>query len=474
MTHPQPPSHAYMQPSTPKFSYIDDGEDVELLADDELYSEVMECGVPLLDIATAMARGYMKGNPLAVMSKMIGTAACDAPSAAIPTGIGSRPAPLNLMFCLVGPSGVGKGTSLDAPIVVASPMGGYRITTPASGEALINSFFEQVPAADGRGSETVRHTDPVWVSWGEIDAFAAKSSSTASTLDAHMRSLFTGERVGDESITRLKSGVGCILDPASYRFVMYVGAQPDHAGVLLDDETGGTLQRLMWLPILDEDAPEDLTEAKSYRVSLAHMLGVPVTSTETSSPNVAVWGPKDGFTVDEDILRIMVKRRSSILRGETVVNPLDTHIDNLRIRLALIFAAWIAGRGNPAHIGKEAWWWACCLVEVSRRTRQYCMEAADHKRKRTAKDAGRTDAERFMAREEEIARAERRKTENLRDKIVDRMRDRKQMKHRELQNAVTNSSNRKQFQAAVQMAVDGGDIQELTDGRSHYYNYTGK
>jgi hypothetical protein len=319
-------------------------------------------------------------------------------------------------------------------------MSGYRITTPASGEALISAFFETVPSADGKGTETVRHRDPVWVSWGEIDAFAAKSGGNASTLDAHMRSLFTGERVGDESITRMKSGIGCILEAGSYRFVMYVGAQPDHAGVLLDDETGGTLQRLLWLPILDEDAPEDLDGAVEYRKELANLLGVPETRTETSSPNVAVWGPSDGFTVDTDILRVMMKRRSSILRGETEVNPLDTHIDNLRIRLALIFASWIAGVGNPAHVGKEAWWWACCLVEISRRTRGYCMDAAANKKKRTATDAGKTDAERFMAREAEIAKAERIRTDKLRDKIVDRLRDSGTLKHRDLQNAVTNSS----------------------------------
>ena len=468
------PSHAYMLPSTPTFTYIDDGEDVSLLADDELYSEVMECGVPLLDIFTAMARGYMKGNPLAVMSKALGTAACDAPDVAIPTGIGSRPAPLNFMVCLVGPSGVGKGTSLDAPIVAASPMGGYRLTTPASGEALINSFFEQQPSPDGKGTETVRHSDPVWVSWGEIDAFAAKSGNQNSTLDAVLRSLWTGERVGDESITRLKSGVGCILEAGSYRFVMYVGAQPDHAGVLLDDETGGTLQRLLWFPILDEDAPVDLAGARACRQALAAMLGVPSATTDTASPNVAVWGPTGGFTVDDCVLEVMSARRSSILRGALTVNPLDTHIDNLRVRLALIFASWIAGRGNPAHIGKEAWWWACCLVEISRRTRQYCVDAAKHKRTRTAKDAGRTDAERFMAREEELARAERAKTEHLRDRIVDKMRARTQMRHRELQNAVTNASNRKQFGAAVQMAMEGGDIQERTDGRTHWYVYSGK
>lgn len=462
-------SHTYMLPSTPTFTYIDDGEDASLLADDELYTEVMGCGVPLLNIAIAMARGYMKGNPLAVMSKMIGTAACDAPGVSIPTGIGSRPAPLNLMFCLVGPSGVGKGTSLDAPIVVAHPMGGYRITTPASGEALISAFFETVPSADGKGTETVRHRDPVWVSWGEIDAFAAKSGGNASTLDAHMRSLFTGERVGDESITRMKSGIGCILEAGSYRFVMYVGAQPDHAGVLLDDETGGTLQRLLWLPILDEDAPEDLDGAVEYRKELANLLGVPETRTETSSPNVAVWGPSDGFTVDTDILRVMMKRRSSILRGETEVNPLDTHIDNLRIRLALIFASWIAGVGNPAHVGKEAWWWACCLVEISRRTRGYCMDAAANKKKRTATDAGKTDAERFMAREAEIAKAERIRTDKLRDKIVDRLRDSGTLKHRDLQNAVTNSSNRKLFVAAVQLAIDGGDVETYMDGRAQIY-----
>lgn len=473
---PQPNSgatHSYMQPSSPTFAYISDGEDVSLLADQELYAEVMECGVPLLSAFEYMARGYQKGNPLAVLAKGIATAACDAPKAAVLTGIGKRPAPLNFLFCLAAPSGIGKGTSLDAPIVVADPLSGYVKVSPASGEALINAFYEDVPAPDGRGTEKVRHFAPVWATWGEIDAFAAKSGGSSSTLDATLRSLFTGEDAGDTSISRLKSGFGCTIEGGTYRFVMFVGAQPDHAGGFLDDETGGTLQRLLWLPVLDEDAPTKAADIRAYRPLLASLLGVPATSVRFSPPTLSVWGPRAGVTLDPSIEDEMLERRGRILSGEPV-DPLDTHRDNLRVRIAAVFAGWRAGIGNPAVIDDAAWWWASCLVELSKRTRKECEEAFDRERQKKAKIRGKDDADRYVARDAEIKEIEYQRIRKLSDKIAVIVKESGTINMSTIKGRSTNKYNRDLFDQATDLLIVNGDIVADRSGRTITYTWAGK
>lgn len=417
-----PPTHYYMKPSIPKFEYIDSGEKLAHLTEDDLYSEIMECGVPLLDLIARIARGYQKGNPVALLSKAIGVAACDAPGTLVATGVAGEPIPLNFMFCLVGPSGLGKGITLDARMSCANPLGGYRLVTPASGEALIDSFFERVPAADGKGEETQRHADPVWAVWGEIDTLAAKASNANSTLDGTFRSLWSGERAGDESITRKKAGMGCIIDARSYRFVMFVGAQPDHAGVLLDDDTGGVLQRLLWLPLTDDDALETSKEIEAHKRGLEKLLGSPKGAFEFTSPDLKVWGTRQ-VTVSPEVIDIMRMNRSRILRRVEELDPLDAHIDNLCARLAAVFAGWRAGAGNPAVIDKEAWWWGQCVVEYSRRTRSACIVTASNKKIGVARAAGKTDAERFLARADHLDTKQEIADDKTRDRVFEILSD---------------------------------------------------
>lgn len=474
------PSHTYMRPCTPVFKYINE---VELdgtpcspfdMCEDQLVEEIMGCGVPLLEIALLMARGYQKGNPVALMSKMLGVAACDAPTASVMTTIGSRPIPLNLMVCLVGVSGMGKGITLDAPITTANPMSGFRVTTPASGESLISAFFDTVPTADGRGNDTVRHSEPVWANWGEIDQLAAKSGNANSTLDATLRSLWTGENAGDESITRKKSGFGCIVEGGTYRFVMYVGAQPDHAGVLLEDATGGTLQRLLWFPLYDDDALELSGEIQAHRRRLEAALGLPKYRLRDAPSTLAVWGPRAGISVSQAILDTLTQDRGRLLKRLETVDPLDTHQNNLRLRLAAIFAGWVAGIGNPAVVNEAAWYWAGCVVAYSKVVRKECVDAAEAKKSTEANKAGRTDAERFMAREDAILDTERAQVEDLAEKVILYVQRNGRVTKVDLSRRVVNKRTRKYLDKAIDTAVVSGDVSEVIDGRAKVYMYTGK
>jgi hypothetical protein len=48
-----------------------------------------------------------------------------------------------------------------------------------------------------------------------------------------------------------------ILEAHSYRFGLIVGVQPERAGVLINDEEGGTPQRFIWLPATDPGITAD-------------------------------------------------------------------------------------------------------------------------------------------------------------------------------------------------------------------------
>lgn len=486
-----------MLASTPSFKFIKDAAgkwcDPNKLTQAQLYTEIMECGIPLLNLIAKIARGFQTGNPTASLAKALGTAACDAGKVIIHTGMGTRPIPLNFMFCLVGPSGLGKGMTLDTPMTVVHPMGGYRNVTPASGEALIAEFFDEVPTADGKGKETVRHYDPVVAHWNEIDAFAAKAGNSNSTLDGVLRSLFSGERVGDSSISRMKAGIGCILEENSYRFVMYVGSQPDHAGVLLEDATGGTLQRLLWFQLADPDAPEcdededddDVpNEVDLHKAEVERILGHPAGHLDNrSAPAINVWGPSNGVIISKQISRILRAQRSRALRASKDLDPLDGHANNLRIRLAAIFAGWRAGQGNLAVVDREAWHWAGCVTALSRITREMCVESAAAQKTVNAQDAGKSDAERFMAREatidylkeKDVADAEAKIIENA-TKIIGastwlkkpRPDPSKPATGTELYGALS-KKQQKHYKEALKRATDSGALTPVEDGKVARY-----
>lgn len=230
------------------------GVDVCDMDDDELFAEIFNCGVPLLELIVLQARGWQRGNPLGVLAKAIMYAACAEPTTTIYSGMAVTP--FNFQFGYVGKPGQGKSMCMSAPMRVLGTADLIRQETPASGEVLIDMFFDRVKNEETKTVEVVRHELPVLAVWDEIDAFAAKTAGkNATTLESHLRSLFSGNDVGDKSISREKDKVGSFLEALSYRFCCAFGIQPRRAAPLMEDGGSGTLQRTCWLPVTDYDAP---------------------------------------------------------------------------------------------------------------------------------------------------------------------------------------------------------------------------
>lgn len=426
-------------------------DDVTVPADldeDELFEEIfVKPGLNLLTNIVLLARGYQHGSPRGVLAKALIVSALSEPETKFYSGMATTP--LNLQIGFVGASGRGKGRAMSAPI---SPLNGkmWRKDTPASGEALINLFFDKVtePKADGKGEVTlaVRHEDGVWIEWSEIDGYAAKagkSNGTSSggganvTMDSHIRSLISGEAVGDKSLTRERQAVGSRLEPLSYRFCVTLGVQPRRAHPLIKDGGGGTLQRTIWIGVTDPDCPRTAADIRAIRDQLAKRLGM--TTTPDDAPTLSVVGPGK-VIVQPSIQDLILEDAATVASGSSEIADDDTHMNNLTIRLAAIFAGWVAHEKKPngalrngasvpfgsgfipqsitATVDDAAWWWARCFMEWSRRDRADISRDARKGAVQEMHERGQFDAERQLAKNSRIDAAEEAEARKTLDRVV--------------------------------------------------------
>lgn len=381
----------YTAPSTPKFEMLRKWEivdkdnplgDLTAIEPELLEAEVFQNGVPLLELLSMVSGSYMLTSPYAVLAKALSVAALDETETTVATGMDDGAMPLNLVFAIDGVSAKGKGSSMRTPLKCASDGCMPRIETPASGEALVEMFYERImvdqPDGKGQKPEWVRREGQgVFAVWDEIDDFSAKtgiqatkspaSKNVTTSLTSRLRTMYVGGQVGDKAINR--SDKPAYLEGKSYRVAVIIQGTPDRMGVLLNDDKGGLLQRtLIFHAQRDEDVSEldlDALEAMWYerRDAFCKRLGVP---TQESCPQLDVWGPPSVEMLPE-VKRHIVRGRLAHTYGRR--DEVDGHLDSIRVRLAAIFAGWRAGYNQHAVIDEDAWWWACCVTERARRAR---------------------------------------------------------------------------------------------------------
>lgn len=461
------------------------------LDDDELYEEIFnKPGLTLLRDIPLLARGYQRGSPRGVLMRAILVSALSEPNTIIYTGMDQTP--LNFQIGFVGQSGRGKGRAMGAPI---EPVNNalWEKDTPASGEKLIDLFFEKVeePNDDGKGTRTVavRHNRGVWIEWAEVDAFAAKAGKANGTrsgggsnmtLDSYIRQLITGEVVGDRSLTRDRQAVGSRLEAMSYRFAVTFGVQPERAHPLVADGGGGTLQRTLWVKTIDEDMPRKAPEIRAVRAQLARNLGLP--TVPDIAPTLFVAGPSK-VEVTPDIQDRILEDSATILSGSDEIAAEDTHMNLIAIRLAAIFAGWVSwemkSNGMPfvgncqpnvtAVVDAAAWWWAQCLIEMSKRDRTAIYQAGTAALQKESEDAGVRDGIRAVAREHRILAeqdAEARKTLN---RIVEYLEKNGPQYESKIKSFGMSGNQKKSYSAAVDLGLDEGLLRServTTNGRT--------
>lgn len=271
------------------------------------------------------------------------------PATALPPYVGGR-ASLNTFVALTGPSGAGKGTSESAARDAISFRwnDGQIVDLPefpiGSGEGIARTFMPPVAGKDGEIECEQVYTAVFSVP--EVDTAAGLFSRSGSTLESELRKVFSGEQLG---FTNAQAHTRTRVPAHTYRCGLIVGVQPGRAGALLDGADGGTPQRMIWLPVLDADMPDERPEEPGpVIVKQPHFSGdlaVPVVAREA---------------IDAHQL--------AMHRG--TVDPLDGH--RLLVRLKVAAALMVLDCRNEApRINDEDWQLAGLVMEISDQTRAW-------------------------------------------------------------------------------------------------------
>ncbi len=294
------------------------------------------------------------------------------PHIVLPDIIGSRGS-LNFFAAVVAKSGDGKSVAEDAASDLM-PSSVVRQRNLGSGEGLVDAYVK--PPDKETGEPGGLHESVMFVA-DEGDSLFAVASRSGATLPALLRSGFSGKQLGFSY-----RGNDRHLDAHSYRLTLVVNVQPARAGVLLDDQTGGLLQRFMWFPATDQ-------RVDSQNPSWPGPLSLPPNDTwlyprQLKIPYNAIELIKDG----------------AVARNRGEPNPLDGHLLFAREKLAFALAV-LDGRDTMTT---DDWRLAGIAARVSDHTRQWCAEELDRARADDATKEGKTLGVKRFAADREQAR----------------------------------------------------------------------
>jgi hypothetical protein len=235
---------------------------------------------------------------------------------------------------------------------------------------------------------------------------------------------------------------------------------------LVRDGGGGTVQRIIFLGIDDEDAPE-VRDLLGIRRELCQRLGVPLPTTlKTLPPHIAVHGPASA-DLHDDVVLDMLETRGKVLRGGGVVDAADTHRDNNRIRLAAIYAAWKRTPGTAVTVMLDDWYWADAVLEHSRRQRLSIIAAADSADTDEARTRGKLTGISQLTAAEERDRVEAARRDADVELVFSKLCARPGLKTRDFHNAL--SAPQRRGRKAIHMLRDAEDAGRVTENANGWW-----
>lgn len=206
---------------------------------------------PILTEIRTYAQAY-RVSPWGTLGAVLARAISIAPPPVVlPAGFGGSEASLNLFIALVGRSGAGKGGAENVANSFLQIEPEPDTAMIGSGEG-VSKLFAYKRNSKEFGPEQINIRNTVLFSVPEIDALTALGDRTGATLVQQLRMAWSGERLGFAYADPNKS---VRVERHRYRMSLVLGVQPLRAGPLLDDASGGTPQRFIWLPTWDEHCP---------------------------------------------------------------------------------------------------------------------------------------------------------------------------------------------------------------------------
>lgn len=276
------------------------------------------------------------------------------------------PISLNSLIAVIGSSGAGKTTSAAlgrelVPIVrtdiYEGPLG--------SGEGVAEVFFEW-REEPGEGGKTVRERvqtkSGALLLLDEGEALTRMAARSGTTILPTLRSAYSGELLGQSNA---RQETRRVLAAGTYRFVLLVGLQDLAAAELLADHATGTPQRFVLFNANDPAIPADAP---------------PV---ERLWPLSGPWVPPritagQMMTLEPSVRSEVRERALAVQRGSLVLDVLDAHRDQNRLKEA----AMLAILGQRLEITAEDWRLAGLVLDASDALRRWIIDrAAAAKRK---------------------------------------------------------------------------------------------
>lgn len=278
------------------------------------------------------------------LAVLLRVCASTSPGVQLPGVIGG-PASLNMIGAFVSPSGGGKGISdkvgrlaWPAPII-ERPIG--------SGEGIAALFSP--PKKEG----AQRITQAI-INVSEIDSLAGIASRQGSILLAQLKAAVMGELIGQSNASEATTR---IVLPHTYRCVMSIGAQPGHCDVIFNDTSGGTPQRVLWVPTTDPNMPSTpAADPDPLDIEL------PAWSRTTEKVEI-LYGPDE---IRQQIIAAHLARQ----RGES--DALDGHRMLTRCKVA----AGLAILHHRSVVSELDWQMSAVVMAVSDQTREWIIEEA--------------------------------------------------------------------------------------------------
>ena len=362
----------------------------------------------------------------------------------IPPIVGA-PGSLNLFTAVIGPSGAGKSTAvaIAQELVPASSDAADGLPL-GSGEGLAEAYMGQRSDVDDKGRKIkvrcqIRYNAFCYVDEGEalIEHLDRKGTTIMETL----RRAWSGATLGQANASAERNRV---IASGMYRMGLCIGFQPDKAGRLLSDHTGGTPQRFLWCSAVDPAIPDDAAEHPGPLV----LPTIPRRELDDAMVVDARGLRRFRLDIDPDIREQVWLEDRARARGDMVVDALDSHATLHRLKLASLLAV-LEGR---FAVNLDDWRLSAVLWDVSCAVRHQValLAALDAQRA----EEGRLDYAGRRATVEEAARAEApAKVERHAKRLADWLHDHGgEVRPSELRNRMR-STERSLFESAITYAV---------------------
>lgn len=290
-------------------------------------------------------------------------AALIPPTVRLPAITGGQ-ASLNFLAGIISSSGGGKSSAgavardlvpiERADVIADIPLG--------SGEGMTELFFEMISeeGPDGKQRKVKRQVKKgAFIYLDEGQALAEMGGRKGATLLPTLRAAWSGEVIGQSNAS---IDTHRVLRAHTYRLAIAVGFQYEYAASLIDDAPGGTPQRFVFAAATDPSVPD---EAPEWPGEL-YIDIPPIISTGTV------------IEFDPDIATEIRTRARMAVRGQYEPDPLDSHADLIRMKLAALLAI-LDGR---LDVGTEDWALAGQVQKTSNVVRSAIIERARQQRAR--------------------------------------------------------------------------------------------